>query len=57
MAIESFSFDKGVVRKKTTLFLDDGEVYTCEGFSFEHGGILEARTPKKIGEIIDVDED
>ena len=56
MAIESFNFDKGINQKKSTLFLEDGELYTCEGFSFEHVGVLEARDPKTIGEIIDVDE-
>ncbi len=56
MAIESFNFDKGVNIKKSPLFLEDGELTTCTGFSFEHIGILEARDPKTIGIIIDVDE-
>lgn len=55
MAMEVFSFDKGMNRKKETLLLDVGEVYTATGFSFEKDGVLEARLPKTIGLAIDAD--
>jgi hypothetical protein len=53
MAIESFSFDKGMNRRKSPLFLTEGEVYTCKGFGFLRDGVLEARTALTIGEAID----
>ncbi len=53
MTVESFSFDKGMNRKKSPLFLSEGELYTCKGFGFKHDGILEARTPTTIGAVID----
>ncbi len=53
MAIESFSFDKGMNRKKSPLFLTEGENYTCKGFGFQHDGVLEARTATTIGAVID----
>ena len=53
--IEAFMWDKGINRKKSTLFLVDGEAYSCEGFTLETIGILKAREPKTIGELIDAD--
>jgi hypothetical protein len=53
MAIESFSFDKGMNRKKSTLLMSEGEVYTCKGFGFQRDGVLEARTAKTRGASID----
>jgi hypothetical protein len=52
MAIESFSFDKGINLKKSPLLLEDGEMIACSGFSFDHDGVLEARAPKTIGNVI-----
>ena len=57
MTIESFSFDKGINRKKSPLFLQEGELYSCSGFCFEHDGILEVRTPKTKGLLVDSDID
>jgi hypothetical protein len=53
MATEVFSFDKGMNRKKGRLLYEQGELYECKGFSFEHEGILQARTPKTISYAID----
>lgn len=53
MAIEAFSFDKGINRKKSPLFLEDGEMVTCTGFSFARDGVLEARAAKTVGAAID----
>ena len=53
MAIESFSFDKGINRKKSPLFLAEGELYSCSGFAFEHDGVLEVRIPKTRGLLVD----
>ena len=55
MAIESFSFDKGINRKKSPLFLQEGELYSCSGFKFEHDGVLETRIPKTKGLLVDSD--
>lgn len=56
MSIESFTFDKGINLKKSPLFLEDGEVYSIQNFSFNHIGILEGREAKTVGVLIDVDE-
>ena len=55
MPIESFSFDKGINLKKSPLFLEDGEMVSCSGFSFDHDGVLEARAAKTVGAVIDAD--
>jgi hypothetical protein len=45
--LESFSFDKGINRKKKNrLLLGEGEVYACENFSYDHDGVLEARAAR-----------
>ena len=54
MAIESFSFDKGINRKKARLYLEDGELYSCSGFSYNNDGILTARSAKTVGTAIDI---
>lgn len=46
MAIEPITFGKGMVRKKSPLLLEDGELYSVDGFCYEHEGCMEARTPK-----------
>lgn len=51
--VESFSFDKGINRKKSRLLLEPGEVYSCSGFGFANDGVLTARTPKTRGIAID----
>lgn len=51
--MEVFSFDKGMNLKKGRLLYDVGELYTCKGFSFEHDGVLECRSPKTKGLAID----
>jgi len=51
--IEAFSFDKGMNRRKSPLYLEDGEAYTLSGFSFEHEGVLETRTAKTQSIAID----
>ena len=53
MTIESFTFDKGVNRKKSPLLLEEGELYDCRGFSYAHDGVLETREPKNVKEAID----
>ena len=40
-----FTFDRGIIRKRDPLMLQDGELYTAKGFSFETDGKLECRTP------------
>ena len=51
--VESFSFDKGINRKKSRLLLEPGEVYSCSGFGFANDGVLTARTAKTRGTAID----
>ena len=46
MAIESFTFDDGMNRKKGTLALKNSELYHVSGFGYFHDGYLEARTSK-----------
>lgn len=55
MPIESFSFDRGVNLKKSPLLLEEGEMVSCEGYSFAHDGVLEARAAKTVGAEIDSD--
>jgi hypothetical protein len=55
--IESFTFHKGMNRRKSPLFLGDGEVYTCSGFAMETDGQLDARGAKTQGNAIDTDAD
>ena len=46
MTVELFTFDKGINTQKSPLLLEDGEMVSCEGFSFERDGVLEARQVK-----------
>ena len=55
--IEPFLFDKGMNRRKSPLYLKDGEVYTVDNFSFESEGVLETRPAKTISYAIDTDSD
>jgi hypothetical protein len=43
---EIITFDKGIVSKRSPLLLEDGEMVSCEGFSFERDGVLETRQQK-----------
>ena len=54
MSIEAFNFDSGINRKKSRLYLSEGEVYTCEGFNLDEDGMLKARAAKTIGAAIDI---
>ena len=51
--VESFSFDKGINRKKSRLLLEPGELYSCSGFGFANDGVLTARAAKTQGIAID----
>jgi len=53
--IETFHFTQGMNRRKGRLYLDEGEMYTCDNFSMEHEGVLEARTAKTQSNAIDTD--
>jgi len=47
MSVEIFTFDKGINRrKKNLLLLEEGELYSCQGFNFKSDGVLECRSPK-----------
>lgn len=53
MPIETFSFDKGMNRKKGKLYLSDGENYTMTGVVFPEDGQVETRPSMEAGELID----
>ena len=55
--IETFTFDKGMNRRKSPLYLKDGEVVTADGFNFESEGVLETRNAKTQSIAIDTDAD
>jgi len=44
--IEILSFDKGVVTQRSPLLLNEGELISSEGFSYEVDGVLETRQAK-----------
>lgn len=50
---ETFTFDRGMNRRKSPLYLSDGEMVTALGFSLESEGVLEARNAKTQSMAID----
>ncbi len=54
---EIITFNKGINRKKSPLFLDEGEMYSCENFNLETGGQIEARSEVSVVKAIDIDPD
>lgn len=57
MTVEAITFSKGINRKKSPLFLDEGELYSCQNFNLETGGQLESRPEMSAVELIDNDSD
>ena len=51
--IETFHFTQGMNRRKGRLYLEEGEMYTCDNFSMEHEGVLEERSAKTKSIAID----
>jgi hypothetical protein len=45
--IEPINFTKGINTRKTPLYLEDGELVSCSGFSFNSEGVMEAMSPKE----------
>ena len=44
--IETFHFTQGLNRRRGRLYLQEGEMYTCDNFSMEHEGVLESRSAR-----------
>lgn len=53
MAIEPFSFDKGMNTRKSPLVLSEGEVQSVTGFSYLRDGMMETRQARTRGYAID----
>ena len=53
MTIESFNFYKGINRSKPKIYLDESELYSCEGYDLEYVGMLMSREPKRQGLLVD----
>ena len=49
---EIITFEKGINRKKSPLFLTEGELYSCEGLVFDTPGQLDCRPEMTTGETI-----
>ena len=45
--LELITFDKGLNSKKSPVVLDDGELVTAQGMSYETAGIIEPRSSKQ----------
>uniref|UniRef100_A0A6M3KUB8 Uncharacterized protein n=1 Tax=viral metagenome TaxID=1070528 RepID=A0A6M3KUB8_9ZZZZ len=43
---ESFSFEKGINLKKSPLLLENGEMYSCQGFDYDYEGAMTCRSTK-----------
>lgn len=44
--IESITFDKGLINKRSPLLLEDGELVTAQGMTFSTAGTIQARPSK-----------
>lgn len=47
LLVELFTFGKGVITQRSPLLLEDGELVSSSGFSYETDGVLETRKPKR----------
>ena len=45
-SVDTFSFDKGINTRKNPTLLDEGEMQSCSGFSFENDGYITPMKPR-----------